>query len=130
MSALLARQQLFRRQRLSAEVDQAIDSDRRFFRRRPDRSYRVPRAFPAEAHLNALVYGLTSPSALPHGLVVFVAVRQMRGVRLRLLLLEKAGSEPDLFSESKCREIWDLALATVREVDQAFERPLRKRGRQ
>jgi hypothetical protein len=110
----LSRQQRRRIKRLADQVDKVLETDRRFFERRPDRSYRVRRAFSAEVEVEALVNGLASPPPLPGGFARFVAVGQFApGVRERLFLTAPAGAEPAL--RNACRE--------VRGVSDAPEQP-------
>ena len=95
-------------ERLAAEVDRVLETDRRFFARRPDRSHRVRLASRAETDFNREVQ--RGHTATPPGCSNFVAVKQiLPGVRTRVFLFGKAGSPTDL-SEEVAKRIFDNIL--------------------
>lgn len=123
MPVKLTRSQRRRLTRLTNEVDRLIEADRRFFERRPDRSYRVRRAFHPEIEVDALLKGRAT--ARPrNGSAVFTLVQQIEpGVRFRFLTRGPADAEPDLYGEVECRELYEslaLSIPKLREIDHAF----------
>jgi hypothetical protein len=102
----LPRQQQRRLKRLCADVDRLIETDRRFFRRRPDRAHRVRRSFPAEIDVAAILGIVENP--LPDGQVWFTAVRQiLPGFRHRYFFFSGSEHEPDLFPEEVCCRLFE-----------------------
>jgi hypothetical protein len=91
----LTRPQRRRLERVVAEVDQHLDTDRRFFERRPDRQHRVRRAFAAEIAVFEIVEDIHLET--PAGHVWFVAVKHIApSVRARALFTTRASAETDL----------------------------------
>jgi hypothetical protein len=87
----------------------ALDTDRVFFERRPDRTVRIRRAFPGEvAHLRQ-PFGDTPP-VLDNGQAQFVIVQSMPGlgIRARFPIRGPADWDADLFTEEQCRCILDM----------------------
>ena len=76
MTIDLTRAERRRLQRLCDTIDKLIDTDRRFFERRPDRSHRVRRAFAEEIAAGEIVLG--QRRELPPYGAWFVAIRQIR----------------------------------------------------
>ncbi len=116
-----------RLQRLTNEIDKLIDTDRNFFLRRPDRSYRIRRAFRQEIEANALVGEIpTQPGA---GLAYFVLVRQIApGNRLRCFIQGPADADTDI-PEAAVRELYEAKVRTLpnaRRVEQALEAAFRE----
>lgn len=96
-----------RRQAIAAAADREIDSDRRFFRRRPRRCYRVRRAFPNEIREFVEIGGM--PEA-PEGTRVFVAVRAVsRENRIRVPFLGASWLDTDVPDEA-AREMFHLVM--------------------
>lgn len=92
-------------ERLADEVDRVLESDRRFFRRRPDRQHRVRLVSRAEIALNNLVGGQHAEP--PAGCSHFVVVKQLApGVRTRVFLVAASDASTDV-AESAARAIFD-----------------------
>ena len=123
MSADLTRAERRRLQRLSDTIDKLIDTDRRFFERRPERSHRVRRAFAEEVAAGEIVLGQRRELP-PHG-AWFVAIRQIQpGVRVRAFFIAGRGLETDL-SEAQAVGIFEaFATEGTREIEAALRKGL------
>jgi hypothetical protein len=117
----LSRAERRRLQRLCNKIDKLIDTDRRFFERRPDRSHRVRRAFGEEIAAAEIVLGQRCELP-PHG-VWFVAVKQIRsGARVRAFFIAASDAETDL-SEVQAGAIFEaFAAEGTREIEAALRR--------
>ncbi|MGU3541032.1 hypothetical protein [Methylobacterium sp. A54F] len=94
-----------RLRQLTEQNGPTAEADRRFFARRPDRSYRLRIASPSEVE-TASVAGL---SAGVPGERWYAAVWQVHpGVRLRAMILGPADQDTDL-SEARCRAAYETA---------------------
>lgn len=71
-----------------------LDADRRYFERRPHRSYRLRRSFPAEGEQVSILIGGEWPMTVG---ALFTAVRQVApGVRARAFFLAPRSLETDV----------------------------------
>jgi hypothetical protein len=96
--------------RLSKELDRFLETDRLFFRRRPDRTCRLRRAHRAELETFARVSGRRLPQ-LPPGRAWFMLVAQVRpGARMRHPLAMPSDIETDL-SEDEAVSLRELCLS-------------------
>jgi hypothetical protein len=118
----LSRPQKRKLKRLTDKLDSLLDADRRFFERRPDRSYRVRRAFKPENEIVDLLAEDGDP--IPEGMVRLFIVRQIRpGLRMRVYAKGSDWLEPDLWSDEQCRAVYE-AVATSpkhREIERGLE---------
>lgn len=90
-------------EQLASQVDRDLEADRRYFRRRPERTFRIRHAFRSEVDELRLVGGL-GPD--PEGQRLFAAVRQVEsGVRMRAFFRAARGLETDM-SEFEAASIW------------------------
>jgi hypothetical protein len=82
-------------QKLTDEIDRLLDTDRRFFERRPDRSYRLRRAFRQEIEAAAFMgHALTD---LPKGKAYFVLIHKITSaVLIRVFLVGSTDNETDV----------------------------------
>ena len=106
-----SRQQRRALERSAEGVDRATESDRRFFRRFPDRIYRVRAMAPAEIEqLNVVVNGELEP--LAPGFRWFILMRQIvPGLRFKVFRqapVEKVGED---VSEEIARALYDHHMA-------------------
>lgn len=103
--------------RLVAEVDRVLVSDRRFLKRRPDRRHRVRLTSHAELDLNHEMTGC-GIGVLPAELRHFVAVKNITPcMRTRVFLHGSADADPDV-SEEVARKIFEH---TVRGTGAVFD---------
>lgn len=92
-------------ERLSARIDRIIESDRRFFRRKPWRRHRVRLASGPEIEVQSLLTGC--PRVLPPKNAYYIAVRQIQpGMRVRVLFASTAGNDTDI-PEAEARWIYE-----------------------
>ena len=115
---------------LPPEFDAVIESDRRFFARRSDRSYRVRHTAPIEMRVHVEM-GQAFVALFP-GTRWFTAVRQVSpGYRIRGFYQSFHDAEIDL-SEELSRALYDAACGPEgQQMAVALERVLRDvRGRQ
>ena len=95
---------------LQEKVERATDADRKFFKRFPDRSYRVRRAFKAESELQDFLCASDGQTAFryPPGYARFVAVRQIViGARIRQPLWAPADWDTDM-TDLEAQEVYEL----------------------
>jgi hypothetical protein len=99
-----------------ANIEAAIEADRRFFARHPERHFYIRRVHPAEREQAARAGQPLAPP--PSGMVDLVAVEQVRrGARLRVFGIAADGDiDTDQVSEGKCRELF-FAKASQRMLD-------------
>lgn len=89
---------------LADAVDRELDADRRFFERRPRRSYRLRRSFPTEGEQVSILLGGEWPV---RGGALFTAVRQLApGVRARVFFLARRDLETDV-SDAEAAECFN-----------------------
>lgn len=108
-------------ERLTSIIDRDLDSDRRFFGRRPHRSYRVRRAFPSERRaMEVLEPDLAARFA---DLTLFVAVRQIRpGQRFRSCFSGPSWTKTDL-DDATAKAVFDAITSDeARTIMACFER--------
>jgi hypothetical protein len=114
-------------QELIDAVDRELDSDRTFFRRHPERSYRVRPAFTAELSATLAVAGHPPFTQMPSGHHACVAVKQVAsGIRLRVsatLSAPIAGEVP----EDNARWLYETLAAAWPKI-QEVEKALRSGG--
>lgn len=130
MNAPLSRLQRRRLVRLADKIDRLIEADRRFFKRRSDRTCRVRRAHVAEIEAESIVQG--APITARAGNALFTVTRQAApGVRLRALVQGPAGADPDCFGDEECRRIFVAATGTTADgIERAIVDTLRVGARQ
>ena len=94
-----------RMQKLADRLDLIEAADRKYFERFPQRRHRVRVAGRVELEEEELVRGRIR--SVPAGFQFYTAVRNVRpGFRLRIVFLEPADLDPELFSEAKARAIY------------------------
>ena len=87
---------------LREEMQEELDSDRRFFTENPNRAHMVRAAFPIEAlFLREQAHILEGPGTIPDGKIVMVVKQLAPGLRLRLRL--PPGMADD---EDHSRRLW------------------------
>jgi hypothetical protein len=97
-------------QKLAVGVDRPSDADREFFKRFPDRKYRVRLTSQAEIEANEILEG--KPWIVPEGQRWFTAVRLLApGVRVRAYISAPEGVKTDL-KETLARTIFEYAAGT------------------
>lgn len=83
-------------------LERAMGCDRRFFKRRPDRQFRVRRAYAVEV-------ALVPPP--PPGKAIFIAVRRVApGLQARVPFGANATFEPDLLDEAEAAAWFAFAM--------------------
>lgn len=101
---------------LGDAVMRELDGDRRFFERRPHRSYRLRRAFPAEGEQVSILIGGECPMRAS---ALFTAVRQLTpGVRVRIFFLGPRDLETDV-SDAEAAECFHRFNTTTAPDDLA-----------
>ena len=101
-------------ERLATAVDRELNSDRRFFERRPYRNYRLRQAFPNERKAAELA----GTCRFEPGLQAYVCVRQVEpGQRIRLFCLNVPGRETDL-NEVEAKSTYDQLISSSQKVQQ------------
>jgi hypothetical protein len=89
-------------------IKSATQSDARFFKHNPNRSYRIRLADPAEIAIES-----KRKEPVPDGFRVYAIVRQLRpGVRSIAFMLAIAGDEPDTTDE-KAKTLFEIATPTA-----------------
>lgn len=116
MNAQITRQQRRAMMRHAKAADKAIEGDRRFFCRFPDRSYRVRLLSIAErAQTEALQGGALNLQ--PEGLVAYAVLKQLAsGVRLKAVVFGPAAAVGEQLTEEEARSVWDRYAAHHPEV--------------
>ena len=101
----LTRAQRRRMQKLVDRIGLISEADRKYFERFPQRRHRVRVTARVEFEAEELVHGRVR--SVPAGRQLYTAVRNVRpGFRLRIVFLEPADLDPELFSEAKARAIY------------------------
>lgn len=78
-------------------VNDELDNDRRFFKRHPDRTCRLRRAFPNEAKLTRIIHAMeVPPPGFRHFVFVYHPVAGFRDFRQRRHLILDQNTETDL----------------------------------
>ena len=96
---------------LCQDIDRFLDTDRKFFRRRPHRKYRIRRACKAEIEAAQIV--AESPMDVSPGQAVFTIVRQIsEGERVRVFVIAYADCETDL-GDKDIEQIWLTAWSAM-----------------
>jgi hypothetical protein len=112
-----------RQQKLADRIDRVSQSDRAFFKRRPDRTHRVRLASSAEIQLEELLSGGIALN-VPKNCSIFTVVRQIAGgVRLRVLVCGDEDAETDIseraarliFENTATKRLWEIE-ATLHEA--------------
>lgn len=95
-------------EKLAEQVDLVLESDRRFFERRPGRDHRIRLAAIAEIETGRLVGEMKGGDP---GYRWFVAVRQFApGVRVRIFFGAPEGNDPDV-SEVEARWLYRTEIS-------------------
>ena len=103
--------------KLGKQVKRALQSDKLFFERRPERMHRVRLSHSAEIRQNKIIAG--APLDAPPGFLWFTVVRKIAPVvRMRLFTtLNFADTETDL-DEDTARELFEsLATPVLRDAE-------------
>lgn len=109
-----------------ATTDAITDADRRFFERRPDRTYRMRRMAKAEiATLEAVAGGTMF---LPPGSAPFTLIKNLApGVRIRAFVPGPVDEDGSDLTDAQCAWMWKRSPgACAREVE--LRAALAKRG--
>jgi len=115
-----------RLKRLYKEANRFTTTDRRFFNRFPERSYRIRRSCAAEIEAIG-IFNKTSMALAP-GRRWFTAVRQVSpGERLRVFLSGRADFDTDV-DDDTARDLWRIGWSNSPEALAAFERALAEGG--
>ncbi|MEM6847606.1 MAG: hypothetical protein AAF580_05945 [Pseudomonadota bacterium] len=112
---LLSRTERRRLDTLQEKVERATDADRKFFKRFPDRSYRVRRAFKAESDLQDFLHASDGQAAFrcPPGYACFMAVRQIAvGARMRHPIYAPSDWDTDM-TDIEAQEIYEFAANDI-----------------
>lgn len=116
MNQQVSRQVQRRMQRNAEAVDQAVEGDRRFFRRFPYRRHRVrPMSSAERAQIEAISGGtLNLQAEYP---VAFVAMKQIaQGTRLRITVFGPEAGIGEELTEDEARAVWEGYAARHPEV--------------
>ena len=106
MSATASRQQRRQMQRLADAIDLAVEGDRRFFTRFPDRSYRVRLISHAEKQSVEIAQG--RPVLARSDQAVFVALKELAdGVRLKLTVIGPRESVGEELTEAEAQSVFE-----------------------
>lgn len=98
-------------QRNTDRLDKKLEADRCFFRKHPDRRYRVRRSFFEEREAIALTHG---PVQTEHGEALFTAVYQVRpGQRVRVYKVGRADAETNM-SDAEAEAFFKMTTAGPR----------------
>lgn len=106
MTIALTRQQRRQMKRLAEEADRAVESDRRFFDRRPDRTYRLRLLSGAERQQIEIVQG--KPIRPPPDQAVFVVMKQLApGVRMKATVIGPRESIGEELSDAEAGSVFE-----------------------